>query len=80
MNVSSVRFRQVAHLRPGRLSPGRGAQGRARSLLVSSNVDELMGDLPTIKHLSVGSIDMGNHVTQRQTGRNSMSRNDAAWE
>ncbi|MFK0159252.1 hypothetical protein ACIQVL_45295 [Streptomyces sp. NPDC090499] len=38
------------------------------------------GDLPTIKHPSVGLIDMGNHVTQRQTGQTSMSRTDAVWE
>ncbi len=24
-------------------------------------------------------IDMGNHITQRQTGRTSMSRSDSAW-
>lgn len=36
-------------------------------------------DLPTIKHPLVGLIDMGNHVTQRQTGRNSMSRLDSVW-
>lgn len=37
------------------------------------------GDLQTIKHPSVGSVDMGNHATQRQTGQNSMSRTDAVW-
>jgi hypothetical protein len=40
---------------------------------------KLTGSLPTIKHPSVGLLDMGNHVTQRQTGRNSMSRTDSAW-
>ncbi|MEW2558026.1 hypothetical protein [Streptomyces griseorubiginosus] len=38
------------------------------------------GDLLTIKHPSVGLIGMGDHVTQRQTGRTSMSRIDAVWE
>ncbi|WP_327401567.1 hypothetical protein OG194_16275 [Streptomyces sp. NBC_01288] len=38
------------------------------------------GDLPTIKHPLIGLIDTGNHVTQRQTGRNSMSRTDAVWQ
>jgi hypothetical protein len=38
------------------------------------------GDLPTIKHPTVGLIDMGEHVTQRQTGLNSISRSDSAWE
>jgi hypothetical protein len=38
------------------------------------------GDLPTIKHPSAGLIDMGDHVTQRQTGQTSMSRTDAVWE
>ncbi|MEW1773113.1 hypothetical protein [Streptomyces sp. NPDC086777] len=38
------------------------------------------GDLSTIKHPLVGLIGMGNHVTQRQTGRNSMSRTDAVWQ
>ncbi|MET8814652.1 hypothetical protein ABZW47_21895 [Streptomyces sp. NPDC004549] len=37
------------------------------------------GDLPTVKHPTVALIDMGNHVTQRQTGRTSMSRSDSAW-
>ncbi|WP_329457029.1 hypothetical protein [Streptomyces sp. NBC_01497] len=41
---------------------------------------KLTGDLPTIKHPSVGLIDMGKHVTQRQTGRNSMSRSDSTWD
>ena len=34
---------------------------------------------PTIKHPVVGLIDMGNEVTQRQTGGSSMSRSDSAW-
>lgn len=38
---------------------------------------KLTGELPTIKHPSVGSIDMGSHATQRQTCQNSMSRTDA---
>lgn len=38
------------------------------------------GDLPTIKHPSVGLIGMGDQVTQRQTGQTSMSRIDAVWE
>jgi len=37
------------------------------------------GDLPTVKHPTVGLIDMGNHITQRQTGLTSMSRRDSQW-
>jgi hypothetical protein len=37
------------------------------------------GDLPTVKHPTVGLIDMGNPITQRQTGLTSMSRRDAQW-
>jgi hypothetical protein len=37
------------------------------------------GDLPTVKHPTVGLIDMGNHITQRQTGLTSMSRSDSQW-
>jgi hypothetical protein len=37
-------------------------------------------DLPTIKHPTVGLIDTGNHVTQRQTGLTSLSRIDSRWE
>ncbi|MCX5237254.1 hypothetical protein OG824_18810 [Streptomyces prunicolor] len=37
------------------------------------------GDLPTVKHPTVGLIDMGNHITQRQTGLTTMSRRDAQW-
>lgn len=39
----------------------------------------LKGDLPTVKHPTVNLIDMGNHVTQRQTGRTTMSRRDSTW-
>lgn len=39
----------------------------------------LTTDLPTIKHPTVTLINMGRHVTQRQTGRNSISRNDSVW-
>lgn len=41
---------------------------------------KLKGDLPTVKHPTVNLIDMGNHVTQRQTGRTTMSRSDSTWE
>ncbi|MFF5367202.1 hypothetical protein [Streptomyces sp. NPDC013187] len=37
------------------------------------------GDLPSVKHPTVGLIDMGNHITQRQTGLTSMSRSDSQW-
>ncbi|MGY9065128.1 hypothetical protein [Streptomyces sp. CAS3] len=37
-------------------------------------------DLRTIKHPLVGLIGMGNHITQRRTGRNSMSRTDSVGE
>ncbi|WP_327401564.1 hypothetical protein OG194_16260 [Streptomyces sp. NBC_01288] len=40
------------------------------------------GDLPTVKHPTVGLIAMGNHITQRQTGHtsmSSMSRSDSQW-
>lgn len=37
------------------------------------------GDLPTVKHPTVNLIDMGNHVSQRLTGRTTMSRNDSTW-
>ncbi|MDT0486246.1 hypothetical protein [Streptomyces doebereineriae] len=37
------------------------------------------GDLPTVKHPTVGLINMGDHITQRQTGRTSMSRSDSEW-
>ena len=37
------------------------------------------GDLPTVKHPTVGLIDMGNHITQRQTGLTSMSRRHSQW-
>lgn len=40
---------------------------------------KLTGDLPTVKHPTVEFINMGNHITQRQTGRTSMSRSDSAW-
>jgi hypothetical protein len=42
-------------------------------------VQGLTKDLPTIKHPAVTLINMGNHVTQRQTGRNGISRNDSKW-
>jgi hypothetical protein len=41
---------------------------------------KLTGDLPTVKYPTVNLIDMGNHVTQRQTGRTTMSRSDSAWK
>ncbi len=37
------------------------------------------GDLPTVKHPTVNLIDMGNHVSQRLTGRTTMSRSDSTW-
>ncbi|MFF9028718.1 hypothetical protein [Streptomyces iakyrus] len=37
------------------------------------------GDLPTVKDPTVGLIDMGNHITRRQTGLTSMSRSDSQW-
>lgn len=37
------------------------------------------GDLKTVEHPTVGLIDMGNHITQRQTGRTSMTRSDSTW-
>ncbi|MBP0461042.1 hypothetical protein [Streptomyces montanisoli] len=37
-------------------------------------------DLPTIKHPTVGLIDTGNHITQRQTGLTSLSRTDSRWQ
>jgi hypothetical protein len=37
------------------------------------------GDLPAVKPPTVGLIDMDDHITQRQTGRTSMSRSDSAW-
>ena len=39
----------------------------------------LTADLPAIKHPLVGLVDMGSHITQRQTGQNSMSRLDSVW-
>ncbi|MDX3798194.1 hypothetical protein [Streptomyces sp. AK04-3B] len=37
------------------------------------------GDLKTVEHPTAGLIDMGNHITQRQTGRTSMTRSDSKW-
>ena len=37
------------------------------------------GDLPTVKHPTVGLIAMGNQITQRQTGLTSMSGRDSQW-
>lgn len=39
----------------------------------------LTGDLPTVKHPTVNLIDMGDHVSQRLTGRTTMSRSDSTW-
>ncbi|SCE01104.1 hypothetical protein GA0115240_135238 [Streptomyces sp. DvalAA-14] len=37
------------------------------------------GDPPAVRHPTVELIDMGDHITRRQTGRTSMSRSDSAW-
>jgi hypothetical protein len=54
--------------------------GDRLDLSLESSTRRPTGRLPTIKHPSVELIDMGDHVAQRQTGRNSMSRSDAPWE
>jgi hypothetical protein len=53
--------------------------GDRLDLYLGVTVQGLTKDLPTIKHPAVTLINMGNHVTQRQTGRNGISRNDSKW-
>ncbi|MFK0169648.1 hypothetical protein ACIQU5_12655 [Streptomyces sp. NPDC090306] len=54
--------------------------GDRLDLDVKVTTRKVTGDLPTVKHPTVNLIETGNHVTQRQTGRTTMSRSDSTWE
>ncbi|MFF7332604.1 hypothetical protein [Streptomyces sp. NPDC008150] len=54
--------------------------GDRLDLELSLKTRELQGDLPTVEYPTVSLIDMGNHITQRQTGRTTLSRSDSTWE
>jgi hypothetical protein len=79
-----VTFHHVADLATGRSDRGRlnnkaHDAGVRLDLGLEVRTRKPTGDLPIVKHPTVGLIDMGNHITQRQTGLTSMSRSDAQW-
>jgi len=77
--------RLISHKRTSRLQENSWRTGVVLKagdrldLYLGVTVQGLTKDLPTIKHPAVTLINMGNHVTQRQTGRNGISRNDSKW-
>jgi hypothetical protein len=77
--------RLISHQRTSRLQENSWRTGVVLKagdrldLYLGVTVQGLTKDLPTIKHPAVTLINMGNHVTQRQTGRNGISRNDSKW-
>ena len=77
--------RLISHKRTSRLQENSWRTGVVLKagdrldLYLGVTVQGLTKDLPTIKHPAVTLIYMGNHVTQRQTGRNGISRNDSKW-
>ncbi|HEY1706469.1 MAG TPA: hypothetical protein VGG75_42905 [Trebonia sp.] len=50
-----------------------------QGLYLGVTLQGLTKDPPTIRYPAATLIDMGNHVSQRQIGRNGIWRNDSKW-
>lgn len=53
--------------------------GDRLDLYLGVTLQGLTKDPPTIRYPAATLIDMGNHVSQRQIGRNGIWRNDSKW-